>query len=89
MGTFLRLTGGLRNLLPYLLTSWHVDVTVLVPEEESILEELLYVDLGGLHHLYLLLHTLKFGHFGGNLRLSLLLLEPFLLYLGFRLPPGR
>ena len=89
VGTLLRLAGGLCHLLPDLLIGWHVDVTILVPEKEAILEELLDMYLGGLHCLHLLLHPFELSHSVGNFGLSLLLLELFLLDLSFGLPSGR
>ena len=89
VGALLRLAGGLRHLVPDLLAGRHVDVAVLVPEEEAVLEELLDVHLGGLDCLHLLLHALELGHPGGDLGLPLLLLELLLLDLGLGLPPGR
>ena len=88
VGALLGLPGGLRHLLPDLLAGRHVDVPVLVPEEEAVLEELLDVGLGGLHRLYLLLKTLELSISGCNLGLLLLLLETLLLDLGPGLPPG-
>ena len=88
MGALLRLAGGLRHLLPDLLVGRHVDVAVLVPEEEAVLEELFDMNLGGLDSLHLLLHALVLGHPGSDLGLPLLLLELFLLDLGPGLPPG-
>ena len=84
------LAGRLSHLLPHLLTLWHHDISVVVPEEETIPEELFNVGLGGLDLLGLLLHVLELCHLGRDLGLPLLLLELFLLYLGPGLSPcGR
>ena len=82
MRALLRLAGGLRYLLPNLLVSRHIDVAVLVPEEESILEELLDMNLSGLDRLHFLLHALVLSHPGSDFGFSLLLLELLLLDLG-------
>ena len=87
MGALLGLAGGLCHLLPNLLVGRHVDVAVLVPEEESILEELLDMCFGFLDLLGLLFHALELCHLGSYLSLLLLLLELLLQDLGPGLSP--
>ena len=82
MRALLRLAGGLRYLLPNLLVSRHIDVAVLVPEEEAVLEELLDMNLSGLDRLHFLLQALVLSHPGSDFGFSLLLLELLLLDLG-------
>ena len=90
LGAIIGLAGRLSHLLPHLLTFWHYDISVVVPEEETILEELLNVGPGGLDLLSLLLHVLELCHLSRDLDLSLLLLELLLLDLGPGLSPcGR
>ena len=81
MRALLRLAGGLRYLLPNLLVSRHIDVAVLVPEEEAILEKLLDMDLGGFYSLHFLLEPLELSVLGCDLGLPLLSFELFLLNL--------
>ena len=89
-----RLTSRLGDLLSHLLVGWHVDYTISIPEEESILEELLHVSFGLAQLLqivagsfYFLLNSIELGHLSSDLSFLLLSLEFLLLDLSTRFPP--
>jgi len=81
VGALLGLAGGLSHLLPHLFVGRHDDVPVVVPEEEAILEKLLYMGLGGFYSLHLLLEPLELNIPGCDLGLLLLILKTLLLNL--------
>lgn len=89
MRALLWLPGGLCNLLPNFLASWHSDIATFVSKQESILEELLDMCFGFLDLLGLLFHALELCHLGCYLSLFLLLLELFFKDLGPGLSPCR
>ena len=79
MGALLGLAGGLSHLLPHLFVGRHDDVPVVVPEEEAILEKLLYMGLSGFYSLHLLLEPLELNIPGCDLGLLLLILKTLFL----------
>ena len=81
VGALLGLAGGLSHLLPHLFVGRHDDVPVVVPEEEAILEKLLYMGLSGFYSLHLLLEPLELNIPGCDLGLLLLILKTLLLNL--------